>query len=328
MWCSIVSCCIAIHFSTIGPSSLPTPREAMAIGYDDTTNLVWLIGGVSSRDLTSPISFNLSIWNEPNAFINSSVGNNTLHYQVLSYGQAYTQTEDVIYVVTDSISSNSKLLAFDISTVYITETNTNPSRYSLTPLGCLASLEGWIIYTDLNALYILSTSNLLWTFTGTPLMSTTRGLHSCTIEPDEGYLYVIGGVANVSDEVGLKSIEKVYVNDIENINQYNFTTLTDSLTSAKSYTRAIIHKTNIFVVGGLEELGSESDTIDIIDTRNDSVVLWGRLHEGIYRTSPIIVADIMYIFGGLANGKSVDYWQYFNMFSNFICVCRYNMLCM
>ena len=295
----------------------------MAICYDDTTNLIWLLGG--SDSLISLISFNTSIWNKPNAFIDHV--NNTLSYPVWSDGQVYTQTEAVIYVIQSPVWGT--LVASDISTGFDT-TNTNPSTINFRTDGCLASFEDWIIYTLWRNIYILNASNLSWTFIGTPSMSTSRKYHSCTIEPDEGHLYIIGGHESgfetyINNTRYLDTIEKLYVKDIANINRYNFTTLTNTLTSAKRLTRAILYKTNIFVVGG-DEKDSESDSIDLIDTRTDSVILWGRLYEGIHAVSPIIVAGRLYVFGGWVNGSSVDYWQYFDMFRTYIFIFVY--ICM
>ena len=64
------------------------------------------------------------------------------------------------------------------------------------------------------------------------------------VEPDKGYLHVIGGY--VDDAGILAAIEKYYVKDMANINQYNFTTLTNKLTSAKRITRAIVYEKNIY----------------------------------------------------------------------------------
>ena len=276
----------------------------MAVGYDNATNEILLFGaiGLFQRSL---LSFNLSIWNEQNSFIDH--GNNSLSTGVGPFGQAYVQTKAVIYII-GGIYGPDDLYSFDISTRYINKTVTNLPTKSLMSIGCLASIEDWIIYTCWNDTYFLNTSNLLWRFAATPVMLGRRSYHSCMVESDEGYLYVIGGLA-FNDRRDTDSIEKLYVKDIPNIYQYNFTILKSTLTSVKISTKAILYKTDIYVVGGYPE----SDCIDVIDTRTDSVKLWGRLYEGIYYISPIIVADRMYVFGGWANGSAVDYWQYFNM---------------
>ena len=60
--------------------------------------------------------------------------------------------------------------------------------------------------------------------------------------------------------------------------------------------------------------------LDVIDTRTNSVIFWGKLHEGFSDASPIIVGSRLYIFGGYTNDagyENVDYWQYFDLFGAF-----------
>ena len=73
---------------------------------------------------------------------------------------------------------------------------------------------------------------------------------------------------------------------------------------------AVLYKTDIYVVGGYDR-----NEIDVIDTRSDTVIFWGKLCENLAYASPIIVGTRLYIFGGRVSGADVDYWQYFDMFS-------------
>ena len=83
------------HISTIGPSSLPRAMDSMVIGYDNTNNLIWLIGGADPHG-HSLISFNLSLWNDTNAFLDHDY---PLSDSIFSHSQAYIQTGSVVYVV-------------------------------------------------------------------------------------------------------------------------------------------------------------------------------------------------------------------------------------
>ena len=292
---------IAIHISTIGPLSLPKPICSAAIGYNHTNNLIWLIGGwnLEGRSL---ISFNLSIWNNTNAFLDYGY---SLSYPVTSNSQSYVQTEAVVFVVE---YPGNKLLAYDMLTENVTLVNTNPSSVEIAIDACLALIEDWIIYVYLNHTYILTMSNQSWKLSGNPIMSERRRGHACIVEPDGGYLYVIGGFVL---ETGLMdSILKLYVKDITNIQEYSFTTLTNTLSRRTSNMAAALYKTDIYVAGGLWR-----DQIDVIDTKTDSVMLWGRLCEELPYASTIVVGDRLYIFGG---GNSLDasgHWQYFDLFS-------------
>ena len=308
------ACCliIGIHSMKIGPSLLPRSIQRISLGYDDATNTIWLIGGKWPYR-QSLISFNLSIWNETNAMIDH--GSDILPYDVMSFAQTYVQNKEIVYLAD---IQNKKMLTFNVSTGALNTMNTNPSSYTLNQHGCLASTGDWIIYTNEEKTYILTISTQTWKLTGNPVMrNNERNHHSCMIEPIAGYLYVIGG--DDMNEHSLDSIEKIYINDILNLNQYTFSTLTDTLSTPRTATRAVLHGTDIFVIGGL------SVDIDVIDTTTDSVSLWGnRLYEKLTEVSAIIIGagTKVYIFGGSNDeGHSINYWQYFDVFSVIHCIC-------
>ena len=303
IWWFAISTRISIHISTVGLSSLPRGIYGHAIGYDDTKNLIWLIGGSDSNE-QSLISFNLSLWNtnDTNAFIDHKY---PLSYLVSSDSQAYVQTEAGVYVVE---RPGNKLLVYNISAGNVNLIDTNPSYVELAVGGCLASIGDWIIYTHLNDTFILTVSTHSWQLSGNPSMKLQRRYHACIVEPNQGYLYVIGGsVWPLSTD----SIAKLYVKNITDIHKYNFSTLTNSLTQDKAYMAAVLYKTDIYVAGGLYE-----DGIDVINTTTDSVIFWGTLNEQLQYASPIIVGSRLYIFGGKPSDRlNVDYWQYFDLFS-------------
>ena len=286
----------------------------MSIGYDKTTNLLWLIGG-NDPNSQSLISFNLSIWNETTAIIDHS--ESTLPTWIRSLGQAYVQKAHIVYVID---YNNSNLLAFDVSTQALNTIITN-SSVNVYSWGCLASIGDWIIYTSDDKMYILTISTQTWKSEDHPQMLELRDYHSCMIEPNEGYLYVIGGSSKENPFSVLDSIEKLYVNDIANLYQYNFTSLTEPLSKAKYLARSILYKTDIYVIGGGDIFVSYDD-IDVIDTTTDSVTLWGRMSDSIEGTSPILIGTRVYMFGGEPSVflEPVNYWQYFDVFSISICI--------
>ena len=296
---------IGIHSATMGPSLLPRTIKRLSIGYDRTRNIIWLIGG-KWPNRNSLISFNLSIWNDTNAMTDH--GSDILPYDVMSLGQAYVQNNDIVYV-TDY--QDKKILTFNVFTGDLNTMTTNPSSYSILHHGCLASIGDWIVYTKGPKTYILTISTQTWKLSGNPVMQNNeRDDHSCMIEPTAGYLYVIGG--NNDSDHHLGDIEKLYVNDITNIDRYIFTTLTDTLSNPRPATRAVLHGTDIYVIGGI------AGDIDIIDTTTDSVTLWGdRLHEELTEVAAIIIGNSkVYIFGGApTDGGKIDYWQHFDVFS-------------
>ena len=171
-WCLTISTTIAtaLNMTTIGPSSLPRYMSGMALGYDETSNIVWLLGSRFYYQY-SLMSFNLSIWNNTNAMID--YGANDLSNHISCNGQSYVQNEDVVYVTAGYMD---KILAYDVYTRYLHTTNTGPS---LSHDGCLASIGDWIIYTNLNNTYILTISNQSWTLSGNPIMLYQRTGHAC-----------------------------------------------------------------------------------------------------------------------------------------------------
>ena len=225
--------------------------DSMAIGCDNTTNLIWLIGGVSPYG-RSLISFNLSTWNDSKAFLDHGY---PLPVSVYSASQAYVQMGSVVYVAKYPVT---KLSVYNMLTKNINTIDTNPSYVEIANGACLASIADSIIYTYTNKTYILTVSNQSWKLSGNPIVPKRRYHHACIIEPDEGYLYVIGGVTSgpgYSD-----SISKLHVKDIVNIHQYNFTTLTDKLTYGRAHTAAVLYGTDIYVAGG--HYRADNDVID------------------------------------------------------------------
>ena len=203
MWWYAISDRIAIHISTIGPSSLPRAMHSMAICHDNTTNLIWLIGGWSPNQ-KSLVSFNVSRWNDTNAYVDHEY---PLSASVSSASQAYVQTGPVIYVVE---YTGNKLLRYDILTKDVNSIDTNTSSVEILFDACLTSIADWIIYTYIDWIYILTISNQSWKLSGNQIMPNRRHKHACIIEPDRGYLY-----SNSDSDC----ISKLYVKNITNIQQ-------------------------------------------------------------------------------------------------------------
>ena len=226
-----------------------------------------------------------------------------------SSSQAYVQKQGIVYANGLFDLSYSDVFTFDLSTQ---EQSLMTAQLAVGSFGCYAIIDDSMIYTYSQQTFILNISTQSWSTTGNPTMLANRRVHSCMIEPNEGYLYVIGGSLG---SVWLNSIEKLYVHDIQNIDQYNFIPLSDTLSNFKGFTRSILYKTDIYVISGV---GNDVyyDDIDVIDTTTDSVSLWGKLFEPIAYPSTIIIGTRVYMFGGWTQTVAeIDYWQYFDVFS-------------
>ena len=124
----------------MGPSLLPRSIYSMAVGYDNTTNTIWLIGGALKP--FSLMSFNLSVWNETNAFTDH--GEYILPDPIYNPSQSCVQRESIVYVVG---TSNRRLYTFDVSRGSLNTIHTNPSSYTLDYVGCLGNIRDWIFFS-------------------------------------------------------------------------------------------------------------------------------------------------------------------------------------
>ncbi len=296
---------------------MPRANEAMSIGFDNNTNLIWLLGG-NWPNYGALFSFNVSRWNESNSITDYGYPVSVDH-RTVSQGQAYVQKDNILYCIQYDTGN---LLQFDVSTQSITTYPNQPSS-SLSHVGCLANIDDYIIYTIYSSTYILNLSNQIWTTSGNPIMvDSNRKWQSCIVQPITGYLYVIGGQSGPNY---LESIEKLYVGDMANISQYMFNTLSGTLTTQDTlttgggrYMRAILYKTDIYVIGGYYWSGSAKfiKDIDVIDTTTDTISVYNQqLYEEISYTAPILIGTRVYVFGGYNGTNTVNYWQYFDVLS-------------
>ena len=120
----------------LGFSLMPNQNIAIPIGYDKMTNIIWFVGG---KPLTkSLISFNVSLWNQSNAFMDHG---SILSYGVMSYGQSFTQIQNNIYVIG---AQSTDLMSFDLPAGYLNPGDLNPNS-TVNLQGCLASIDDLII---------------------------------------------------------------------------------------------------------------------------------------------------------------------------------------
>ena len=274
----------------------------MAIGFDNTTQKVFLLGGQNNEQAL----YSVQLIDPPVPY---DYGTNVTSFKIWVSGQAYTQIGNLLYCFE---KDTSRFLQFDLfSQVYALYPTQPPGTFS--HYGCLADIDDYIIFTGFTSTWILNLSNQNWITSNTPIINEyNRHSHACVVEPTSGYLYIIGG----SNTGPLRTIEKLYVGDMANYNLYEFSTLNQTLSSSMSQqTRAVLFATDIYVIGGGGFGTSSTKNIDVIDTTMDSVSVFGQLHDGIEAAAPILVGKRVYVFGGSATGGPVDYWQYFDMLS-------------
>ena len=79
---------------------------------------------------------------------------------------------------------------------------------------------------------------------------------------------IAGHVPGQGFAFNLDLIEQLDVKGMPNLARSNFITLTNALYDARRALRATLYLTNVYIVGG-------SNVIEKIDTRIDSVSIWG-----------------------------------------------------
>ena len=292
--------------ATMGNWSLPSGSFQASIGYNSASNQIWLLGSFYDS-----WSINISRLPEFNALTIQP----DLRYRIASPdGQAYAQKDDILYVLQHITASDGQFMTFNMSSGNVSKFKTDPN-ITLSDAGCLSVIDDYLIWVDGSFMYILNLSTRIWSLQDNPQLLQTKSEPACVVEPDSGYLYVIGGLYCHT------KIQKLYVKDMLNVNKYNFTYLTDELHHCRANTRAIVYKTDIYVIGG-GYTGPSSEylkEIELIDTTTDSITLFGYLAQGVFGATPMAVEfdsfTAIYVFGGWAESGIINKWQYFYVFS-------------
>eukprot|EP01084_Bolivina_argentea_P073146 132741_1 len=141
---------------------------------------------------------------------------------------------------------------------------------------------------------IYSLNNLQW-FTG-PRLQTARDSHTIRISND--YLYAIGDAL---------TIEKIYIKDIENINNYQWNYLNDTLPNGNDilYFRSVLHNNYIYIM--------TLDGIHAINTADDTITNGiNTMVQPVRNGGAVVVGNILYYFSGycVSCDNVYDNWQY------------------
>eukprot|EP01084_Bolivina_argentea_P217688 369551_1 len=153
-----------------------------------------------------------------------------------------------------------------------------------------------------NTVQTLNLNTLTWTMT---YMNKNRWSLSCIVDPNNQYVYAIGGQKNQILGNTLSSIERYKFNE-NGTWQY----FPDScLTTAAAETRSVLWQNYIFIVGGRDKYNIILDTIHVIDTNEDTCnLLLHRLPYAVTRTTVVTFNDVLYVFGGIRQHYSNGIW--------------------
>ena len=191
--------------------------------------------------------------------------------------------------------------------------NHNDNQYIIVLGGLFNSM---IVNNDLQ-IYNLSSGEWL---SNTPSMIVARAEFACIVHPATSQLFAFGGynlteiLWNPSFDIYTnykRSIEKLYIGDIENLANYNWEYNIEPLNYPMDPFGAVVYGDDILLVAGKAYDGDLLDTVFVINAITGEVSYGGTLADRAGDASPIIANGIIYLMGGTRG----DNWQYMFLLS-------------
>ena len=103
-----------------------------------------------------------------------------------------------------------------------------------------------------------------------------------------------GEISNLPEYT--QSVEKLNMGNIDSIQDENWETLSDTLSTPKAYTRSIIINDSIYIIGGMEE-DQYSKTIEMISTTDNSCNIDSSMDYALHSVAVSVTNDSVYIMG-------------------------------
>eukprot|EP01083_Nonionella_stella_P290048 986940_1 len=296
------------------PSSptLPRPADSAAVGYDSTTNRIWLVG---SYDPYKFVSHQLMSYDIDSAvFTNYSA--TALSHPVEGQGDYYTQIGDILYMIDPT---GNKLSTFNVNTAQFAYYYQNIDiPHTVFDDGCLASIDDALFvlggyentsYKNAKSVQILDLTTSTWIVSPeVGYLSEGRVWASCIVHPYNNALYAIGGCYSTDGYGARQPIEKLYVGDLAHISQYDWESI-DSLPGALRDLRSLVYGNDIVSIGGYNSDNSGRNEVFVIDVTSDTVRLAGHAAFDCLRAGSIVVDNVLYSFGGYPNEKRFQYLE-------------------
>eukprot|EP01083_Nonionella_stella_P137001 416977_1 len=304
------------------PTILPRQSDEMAVGYDAANHTILILAGFSSGQF---VTFKDGVFTD---YGSSYLNDGTTDFYARGHGQYYTQMSNTLWYI--NCMFDGKLVTFDTTTYktfapditipirIVEDTNYCNARSCLTSLDNGKHQYLFVIGFDgLNwsqgdkvQIYNISSSHWL-SQSYVPNMNKKRESLSCVVYNER--LYAIGGREPFSGSSGnpLDTVESLYVGaDLSNINNALWLYVNGVLSQTMSGTRAVVHHEfhSIIVIPAVFQVD-----VNIINTVDSSISFAGTLTQGTTTAASIIVDDLLYLFGGNANGYRVDTYQYINL---------------
>eukprot|EP01083_Nonionella_stella_P176169 615720_1 len=294
--------------------SMPLRNDMMAIGYDDTNDTIWLLGGseASKQLLAFDIHTQTFIQNQTglsHGFSGDHYFTQIGHILWMIGGFDAAQTFSIFNVITAQFSYDYNHIAIPVRTrepgCLASTIDDNHNSYLFAVGGKNASYKA--LY--LTQIYNISSNSWL---ENVPSMQTNRASFSCIVQNNK--LFSIGGWTSTAPYY-LDSIE---VLDVSTTNLYNNFMIKwqyiDSLNAPREHTNAVGYMDKVLVIGGgpSGNGGGSSDAIHVINTVSDTVTYYDEsLVTGVYDSAPVVVDGTLFVFGGYRYGISItNNWQY------------------
>jgi hypothetical protein len=287
-----------------GDPVMPYAAAKQAIGYEASTQTIWLLGG---WDFTqNAVSYSI----EQNEF--TQYEGALAPFSYWGFAQSYAQVGHLVYMLTTDTStqpSTTELYSFDMLTMNVTlEATISLDRFN-SNLACLASITArdgnhYLFMNNGEVSAVLNLTDKTWMqLDDIPMMNTPRSFHSCVAVGD--YLYAIGRDTNTV----LSPIERLYVGDMQNIGQQQWSVDADLVQPVRNM-RLTVVGAEIFVMGGYNG-SSYTDSVQVVDTSTEPVTVTVAGHYPfVVHSLPVVATQsALYAFGGhRQNDVRMDDW--------------------
>eukprot|EP01083_Nonionella_stella_P157617 511902_1 len=293
--------------------SMPLRNDMMAIGYDDTNDTIWLLGGseASKQLLAFDIHTQTFIQNQTglsHGFSGDHYFTQIGHILWMIGGFDAAQTFSIFNVITAQFSYDYNHIAIPVQTrepgCLASTIDDNHNSYLFAVGGKNASNKA----LDLTQIYNISSNSWL---ENVPSMQTNRASFSCIVQNNK--LFSIGGWTSTAPYY-LDSIE---VLDVSTTNLYNNFMIKwqyiDSLNEAAERTNAVRYMDKVLVIGGASPTRL-SNAIHVIDPVSDTVTYYDEsLATAVRNSASVVVDGALFVFGGSTPGVGwgiAQTWQY------------------